>query len=252
MSLFEQLFEPFADDVKTTKKMGGKGEITFVEWFEYVVRAHRTFPEGYSKQVVTVKEIGGVQVKPVFDKREKQYVDRLVDDRQLLVGVRITDNATMAFQEGLGCAPTGKDGENFGGAMAEAEAQALKRAFANWGLGLEMYMEDEQYFRTVGTKADEQTGEVQEEEFEEPEPEDVPQQRPATDRMVEVLKVVGKTLMDYAEENHDEELEAFVGSKREILKKGMTHKRAGAVIKAFRDKLEDLGLEDPTKRDESD
>jgi hypothetical protein len=73
----------------------------------------------------------------------------------------------------------------------------------------------------------------------------------ASDRQREVLKVLGETLTEIAKTDHDKELKYFLNKKRELLKKGMTHKRAGAVISAFRAKLKDLKYEDPTKRDES-
>jgi hypothetical protein len=144
--LFDRLFVPFPDEVKITKKMGKKGNITFVEWFEYVARAHTEFPQGYSKSVTMCKQVGD----------------------EMVVCVRISDNATGHFQDALGSAPADKDKDNYGGAIAEAEAQALKRAFANWGLGLEMYMEDDQFDRIMGIEP----AEVEEEPEEEDEPEE--------------------------------------------------------------------------------
>ncbi|HSG28962.1 MAG TPA: Rad52/Rad22 family DNA repair protein, partial [Candidatus Krumholzibacterium sp.] len=126
--LFETLFEPFSPSVKQTKTQGGQS-ITFVSWIHYVVRAWAQFPEGYSKDV-RVSEVGG----------------------QLIVTVRITDRKSGCYQEALGAAPADK--KSWGGAMAEAESQAFRRAMANWGMGLEMYMDDDEWSRVAQSLKD--------------------------------------------------------------------------------------------------
>ncbi len=118
---FEKLFIPFPDDVKTTTPMGKKGEITYVEWYHHIARAWRDFPQGFSTQITKVFEFGG----------------------HLVMVIRVTNEATGCYQEASGSAKVDKEKSNYGGATAEAESQALRRAFAKHGLGLEMYMDDE-------------------------------------------------------------------------------------------------------------
>jgi hypothetical protein len=119
MSLYTTLFEPFPDDVKVTKRMGSKGEITFVEWYHYIARAWKQYPEGFTKEISKLASAG----------------------EHLLCVVRITDVESGIFMESSGSAPVDKSSDNFGGAAAEAEHQATKRAFAHFGMGLEMYMD---------------------------------------------------------------------------------------------------------------
>ena len=133
LDLYRVLFEPFDDAVKSTQNMGQKGRITFVEWYHYIARAWKEFPEGFSTEVRSIFSVGGV----------RQGVDDIIDDRQLIMVVRVTCGKTGLYQEGTGSAAISKAKKNFGGCNAEAEAQALKRAFAKWGLGLEMYMDTE-------------------------------------------------------------------------------------------------------------
>lgn len=215
--LFESLFEPFPNEVKQTKTQGGQS-ITFVSWIHYVIRAWNTFPEGYSKDV-RVTEVGG----------------------QLIVTVRITDRKSGCYQEALGAAPAEK--KSWGGAMAEAESQAFRRAMANWGLGLEMYLDDDEWERVART-INSSAPVVQEAEEE---AEVAAKDRPATDRQIEVMKVLGGQLDALAEE--DEELKLFLNKQRAVLKKGMTAGRAGVVVAAFREKFAELGYDDPTKAD---
>lgn len=127
LKLFEKLFKPFDDSVKSTQTMGKKGAITFVEWYHYIARAAKEFPEGFSTEIRKAFEVGG----------------------QLVLIIRVTDLATGAFQEATGSAPVDKQKANYGGASAEAESQALRRAFAKFGLGLEMYMDAEDKVQAV-------------------------------------------------------------------------------------------------------
>ena len=122
LELFNLLYVPFPDAVKTTKHMGDKkGTLTFVEWYHYVARAWKQFPKGFSKEITKL----------------------LVAGEALILVVRITDEATGLYQESTGSASVNKGSSNFGGAAAEAEHQATKRAFAHFGMGLEMYMDQE-------------------------------------------------------------------------------------------------------------
>lgn len=233
--LFNVLFKPFSDKVKQTKKQAGQ-EITFVSWIHYVVRAWHQFPQGYSKDV-RVNEVGG----------------------QLVVTVRITDRASGCYQEALGAAPADKT--SWGGAMAEAESQAFRRAMANFGLGLEMYMDEDEFNRTQRALAAKGSGddsaapapedpEAPETPSASPEP-DVPATKPApkaaSDRQMEVLKVLGQGLSALGED--DEEIKLFVNKQRGKLTQPITHGKAGAVIAAFRAKYAELGYDDPTKSD---
>jgi hypothetical protein len=123
LDLYTELFKPFADEVKSEQSMGKKGKITFVEWYHYIARAWKTFPEGFSTEITKLATIG---------------------DNFVMV-VRVIDNQTGIYHEATGSAFAGKDKSNFGGANAEAESQALRRAFAKFGLGLEMYMDAEDF-----------------------------------------------------------------------------------------------------------
>jgi hypothetical protein len=123
LDLYRVLFVPFPDDVKSTQSMGKKGRITFVEWYHYVARAWKEFPEGFTKEITKLAVSGDY----------------------LLCVVRITDKKTGLYMESTGSAPVSKGSENFGGAAAESEHQATKRAFAHFGLGLEMYMDTEDF-----------------------------------------------------------------------------------------------------------
>lgn len=222
IDLFNKLFEPFPAEVRQTKSQGGQ-KITFVSWIHYVVRAWNTFPQGYSKKL-TVSNVHGVHV----DKKTGEHTD--IDT--LIVTCRITCNETGAYQEALGSADCGKT--SWGGAIAEAESQAMRRAFANWGLGLEMYMDDDEFQRVTAAV---------ENPKEKIAPEDV-----ATPRQMEVLKQLG-TFLDVIGDN-DDDVAALVAEKRNFLKSGVTKAKAGIVIKSFRETLAGLGYEDPTKSGE--
>jgi hypothetical protein len=141
LDLFRVLFEPFPDDVKETQSMGGKGRITYVEWHHYIARAWKEFPEGFSKEIVKVVGIGSVRPNPAYAFDQEHSPE--IDDRQVIITVRITDKATGLYQESTGSADASKKSSNYGGCSVEAEHQATKRAFAHFGLGLEMYMDSE-------------------------------------------------------------------------------------------------------------
>lgn len=142
--LFALRFHPFPDESKKTKSVGGRSDITFVEWHKYIVRGWLAdFPEGFSTEITKVVEIGGVNELMFGRKGAKEMT--LVDDRQLLLVIRVIDLATGTYQEGTGVAPISKDKSNYGGAAAEAESQGLRRAFAKFGVGLEMYLDDDEF-----------------------------------------------------------------------------------------------------------
>lgn len=142
--LFAKRFKPFSDKVKKTKSVGGRSDITFVEWSQYLIRGWlHDFPLGFSTEITKVIEVGGVHELLVGRKDAKKMT--LVDDRQLLLVIRVCDLSTGTFQEGTGVAPIAKDKSNYGGAAAEAESQGLRRAFAKFGVGLEMYLDDDEF-----------------------------------------------------------------------------------------------------------
>lgn len=139
---FKQRFEPFPDELK--KEKDGFG--TFVEWTQYIVRGYRDFPQGFSTRVVSITQIGGVWLGDVYNKKTKQYEEQKIDDRQVVVVMEVTDRATGITHQATGAAPVSKRKEVWGGAMAEAESQALRRAFAKHGMGLEMYFDDDEFY----------------------------------------------------------------------------------------------------------
>jgi len=238
--LFNTLFTPFTKAVKQTKTLQGN-KVTFVSWIHYVVRAWNQFPLGYSKKV-RVAEVGG----------------------QLVVTVRITDEQSGCYQEALGAADATKT--SWGGAMAEAESQAFRRAMANFGMGLEMYMDEDERALVdriaAGPRREHaETGDIPDATEQDLEPVDPtpathgdsqdtpgePASDAATERQREVLKVIGAALDNLAKANHDEALSLFVNKQRGVLAGGMTKKRAGVVISKFREKLTEMNMVDPTK-----
>lgn len=126
LDLFGRLFIPFDDDKKKTKRIKGQ-EITFVEWVQYIIRAHKDFTGGFSTEVRDITEIASG------------------DGAHIIMTVRVTDIASGMYHESTGMAPATKDKATWGGAAAEAESQALRRAFAHFGLGLEMYLDDDEF-----------------------------------------------------------------------------------------------------------
>jgi hypothetical protein len=268
--LFNTLFKPFGRAVKQTSD--APGSPTFVSWIHYVVRGWNQFPEGYSKTITQVQQITG----RAWNKKAKEWEPTST----LIVGVRIMDKASGCVQEALGSADSGK--QAWGGAIAEAESQAFRRAMANFGMGLEMYMDEDEFNRTQraleaatgdGEPEAEQSSEAPassggeaetSDESVSPTPEPVaqdaqqpeseqqpeePVEQPASERQREVLKVIGAQLDALAKTNHDEALALFVNKQRGVLAGGMTVKRAGVVISKFREKLVELNMADPTKSD---
>jgi hypothetical protein len=241
VELFNTLFKPFANAVK--QQTDAPGSPTFVSWIHYVVRGWNQFPKGYSKEITHIQQITGV------DKKGNR-VDTLI------VGVRITDEESLVSQTALGSADCGKT--SWGGAVAEAESQAFRRAMANFGMGLEMYMDEDEFNRTqraLEARAGSEGGSAapEPEEPEAPETPSAPSEpaaakdQAATDRQMEVLGVLGKQLAALGED--DEAIKLFVTNQRAKLTQPVTKAKAGVVIAAFREKYADLGYADPTKSD---
>jgi hypothetical protein len=245
VELFNTLFKPFANAVK--QQTDAPGSPTFVSWIHYVVRGWNQFPQGYSKEITHIQQITGVD-------KEGNRVDTLI------VGVRITDEESLVSQTALGSADCGKT--SWGGAVAEAESQAFRRAMANFGMGLEMYMDEDEFNRTQRA-LEAATGDG------EPEADSItaakinalavdtapidagavtaPKDQAATDRQMEVLGVLGKQLAALGED--DEAIKLFVTNQKAKLSQPITKAKAGVVIAAFREKYADLGYADPTKSD---
>jgi len=226
LSTFRELLVPFDDSLKKTKKAGSQGSITYVDWVSYVVRGHAAFPEGYSK-TVTPYEVGG----------------------QLLARVRITCNATSAYQEALGAAPAEKT--SWGGAMAEAESQAFRRAMANWGLGLEMYMSDEDFQNALGVVG--MTSDYSDSTSEESPEHSDDTNGPPSDRQTEVLGMLGKALrgsITDPKNKESKELSAWLNEKLDKFNAQPTSNVAGMIIRGMRAKIYEMGLDDPTKDSE--
>lgn len=219
LDLYKVLFEPFPTDVKETQSMGGKGRITYVEWYHYIARAWKDFPGGFSTEVRNVYATGGVVRR--LNKDGTFEGEKYVDDRQLIMVVRVTDNATGIYQEGTGSAPLSKPKSNFGGCNAEAEAQALKRAFAKFGLGLEMYM-DSQDVEQADPDAEQRT---------EPEPEQL-------QRM--------KQLVAACEGKDNSTIDSLIDAERNAVKAVKDKKfRVGLAIEVLEEAMKKEGIEIP-------
>jgi hypothetical protein len=119
--LFDRLFEPFPDEVVKERKQQGQN-LTYAEWYVYVARANKEMaPLGFSSEIRSM----------------------IVAGEYLYIVVRVTDHNTNRHHDGLGLAPVEKSkSKGFGGAGPEAYSQALRRAFAMYGMGLNWYMED--------------------------------------------------------------------------------------------------------------
>ena len=116
------LLPPSLQKTKKIKSKGGRSHTeTYVDREQYILRANMgaAFPDGFDQEM-TPYEVGN----------------------QLIVKCRITDCRTGNYKEDLGYADKGKD--FFGGAMAEASAQALKRALSHFGVGLGMYFDEDE------------------------------------------------------------------------------------------------------------
>lgn len=219
LDLYKALFVAFPDEVKSTQRMGGKGTITFVEWYHYIARAWVDFPEGFSTEVRNIYATGGVVQK--LDKEGKRIEDRYVDDRQLIMVMRVTDNATGIYHEGTGSAPLSKPKSNFGGCNAEAEAQALKRAFAKFGLGLEMYMDAE--------------------DVEQADPDAEPRTEPTAEQLQRM-----KQLVAACEGEDNSVIDSLIDNERNAVKAVNDKKwRIGLAIEALEDAMKKEGIEVP-------
>lgn len=230
LDLYQALFEPFDDNLKETKRQGGQ-TITFVGWPAYIDRAHKTFEQGFSYEIRSVTTIGSLYKAHDDDGEEIE-----VDDRQIVVVARVTDKQSGCYQEATGAAPVAKTKQVWGGALPEAESQALRRAFAKWGLGLEMYLDDD----TFNTFADwhdadepEEDEDPEDEEDEEEEDDVVPMTEDQVRRMQNLVAVL-----------EDNELGHIADAAREKIADAKDQKKvAGLVIRKTKDYLEKEGIE---------
>lgn len=135
LDYFNRCFEDFPAEIVKTRKQKNE-RLTYVEWYNYIARAHKEFqPKGFTTEVRGVHAAGGY----------------------LYLVVRVTNLNTMQYHDGLGLAPLEKSkAKGFGGAGPEAFSQGLRRAFACHGMGLPFYMnEDEQIYATDNEEEDE-------------------------------------------------------------------------------------------------
>lgn len=128
LEVFEEMFKPFDKSLVKEKKQGG-AKISFVEWYNYVARAHQLLAEfGFSVEIRGMYEFGG----------------------HLFIVIRFIDHERGAHFDNIGCAPVSKDKlKGYGGAGPEAFSQGLRRAMALAGMGLDMYLNDADYEHVV-------------------------------------------------------------------------------------------------------
>lgn len=236
LALFRRLFEPFKDELKKTKKQGGRS-ITFVEWVQYIIRAHQEFSQGFHTEVRSITEIA----RGATDDDGNPLAS-------IILVVRVTCIATGMYHEATGMAPATKDKATWGGAAAEAESQALRRAFAHFGLGLEMYLDDDEFFYTrdsvavaLGVDTDEDPeGEEDEENGEGGDPTAITEAQQARIRQYRdrLLEGVRDGVLDASE------VEGMLSGIRSKLKKSKDRKKAaGVVIRRLRSWAEEAGFD---------
>ena len=110
---------PFPANLMAEKKVQGR-KLDYVEWYHYVMRANSEWEQKFSSQITLLKTEG-------------EY---------LHIVVRVTDNETQVYHDGVGLAKVDKSKDKgFGGAAPEAYSQAIRRAFALHGMGIDMYMD---------------------------------------------------------------------------------------------------------------
>lgn len=202
------MIKPFDPQLVTQRKQGGQ-VLDYVEWYHYVLRAKAEWPSGFSSDIKMLQTEGDY----------------------LYVVVEVTNNDTGEVHSQLGLAQVDKSKvTGFGGAGPEAYSQALRRAFAMHGIGLELYLSDPE--RTYWG-------------MENP---TVPEDPHAiTDRQAEVLKVLGELLKQKAEDLYDKKLADKVTGWRRTLSNNRTKEQAGIVIRAMRGELAMMNVNDPTK-----
>jgi hypothetical protein len=230
--LFERLFEPFPDEVVKERKQQGQ-TLTYAEWYVYVARANKEMaPLGFSSEIRSLQVAG-------------EY---------LYCVVRITDHNTSRHHDGLGLAPVGKSkAKGFGGAGPEAYSQALRRAFAMFGMGLSWYMDEGDIEWTLSEEedagnenkegagsqgdsgdADAQGSSASGERKGEAESEGEEAGDEPTTKQLARLEALGKLCKD-------EDID--VSAQRRKLSRDYTKRVAGLVIREMKKLLEDEGIE---------
>jgi hypothetical protein len=229
---------PFEKNLQETKSVSGRS-LTYVEWYHYVMRATRSWPEGYSSEIRMVKTEG----------------------KYLHMVVRAIRNDTGEYHDGVGLADVEKSKDKgFGGAAPEAYSQALRRAFAYHRIGLDMYMDpSEQRFWGLGVEQGDSDPpptyktDTPGSEDAPPEPREAPQDppgpAPVTERQEEVLRVLGAILKEQA--HQDPKLGADLGKWRETLRGNPTQTQAGIIIRNMRREMMERDLHDPTSEAQS-
>lgn len=151
--LREQLHDferPIPEKLIRSKKVQGN-TISYVPWFALKRLADHYSP-GWNYEVL---EEGPVMFKKKIKDNGK---DKYIDAPHFLVKVRITifyshgDEIRSMFRDGTGAFPLNNAG--YGDPYTNAEAKALRRGFAKFGLGLSLYYKPGQYkFFEVDPKA---------------------------------------------------------------------------------------------------
>lgn len=217
--VFKALFEPFDKALVKEKKQGG-AKISFVEWYNYVARASQELAEfGFCSEVRGMYEFGG----------------------HLFIVVRVVNNETGCWHDQVGCAPVSKDKlKGYGGAGPEAMSQGLRRAFAMHGLGLDMYVNDQDFeaimdgLGEVTTPGGDEADAAKDEEAAKP----ATQQAtvPPTDDQLLRLRALGELLQN---NGFNEDVQAW-GRK---LQKTRTRATAGVIIREMKALLDEEGIE---------
>jgi len=231
----------FPSNVVEKKKVAGRS-LDFVPWHIYAAFLNWKLPGRWEKEVTDVKALGPFTVQD-----EGGHVREVA---KLIVTVSVTVDGVV--RQALGEADATK--ETWGGAMAEAESQAFRRACAAHGLGLYMYRDGKHapagsWNDTQEPSQDAGEGVDTTPDTEEPgEPSRAPENLEPTEAQLVRLKQLGGS--GYLPQ-------ALVNDKRKLLNNNFTKATAGAIVRTFKETLEKLGynpeeivqqtqLDDPT------
>lgn len=115
IDIIKDLSKPIAQKHLNQKRQGGK-EITFCSWFQRVKYLDHYAP-GWSNEIVRMDNIGG----------------------KLIITVRISIPTKDGIISREATGQESEEKDTFGDASSNAEAMALSRASAKFGLGLYLY-----------------------------------------------------------------------------------------------------------------
>jgi hypothetical protein len=182
------------------KKVSGR-KLDYVEWYHYVMRANKEWEAGFSSEITLLKTEG-------------EYLHMVV---------RVTDNVTGVRHDGVGLALVEKSKDKgFGGAAPEAYSQALRRAFALHGMGIDMYMDPDELKHWGIAQTQAQTQNTPKSEA------------PLTADQIEDLSRLGKLLSEYAAEAKDPRLERDIEQWRSVLRLHPEREQGDRVITAMK------------------